>query len=293
MEQEKVWKGLHPNVKRGVMALKENVIFKEGRAYSLDGKDVSHLVELAIKTTDKQISGLNVVGELGQHESDLNGFVFAFFESLTTMEERFPTLTQSDLARLMYLGTFAGWNDGLLKHDNGVLITKKGLAELIGVSRNKFKEFYEKLIDGGMIAEDEGSLYMNPKYFFRGEMSQVREIAKTYQYTRLFRKTVRDLYVLYNGRTIKQLAIIYSVLPFVNFNFNQLCYNPEESNPDLVRHITVDKLTKAMRALKHDGKSVFGFFEADDRRQKKVVINPRVVYAGDGKRLEAIRSLFN
>jgi hypothetical protein len=103
---------------------------------------------------------------------------------------------------------------------------------------------------------------------------------------------------------VKQLALIYAVLPFVNFNYNVIAYNPDEMDPELVRPITIeklaallgyqsaDKLTTALRKLKYDGRAVFGMFETDDRRSRKVVINPRVVYAGNGKSLDAIRILF-
>jgi hypothetical protein len=305
LEEQRFWMNLHPNVKRRVLEMKNNLRIVDGRIYTENGSDVTHMFDVVLKTTESQIRGLNAVSNLADHERDHGGFVFAFFRVCQTMEEQFPALSQSDLARLMFIGTFAGWEDGKLKHDNGVPITKKALAELLDVSRSAFNDFYGKLISEQILTEREDGLYISTGLFYRGELSEASELAKSVQYTRLFRKTVRELYQKYNGRSIKQLALIYAVLPFVNFNYNVICFNPQEHNADLVRPMTLEnlaallgykkteKLAEALRKLKYNGKPVFGFFEVDgDRRKKKVVVNPAVIYAGDGKTLEAVKILF-
>jgi len=305
LEEQRLWKGLTPNQKRGLMALMDNYEVIDGVAYSKDGKNISHLIETTIKMTPERSEGLNVIRDLAKHEEEHGGFVFAFFNACKTMEQQYPALTQSDLARVMFIGTYAAWETGQLKYDNGKPIDKKSLEKLLGMSRNKFNTFYQSIVDSVIIAETDGAIFMNPSIFYRGSLSEVKVIAKDMQYTRLFRKTVRDLYEMYNGRTIKQLALIYAVLPFVNFNYNIVAYNPDEMNEDEVRPIPLDKLAvllgynehrtlkKALNAIKYDGKPVFGFFETDDRRKKKTVVNPRVIYAGNGKTLGGIRALFN
>lgn len=306
IEAQQRWTHLSPKYKRGFNAMKENLTIVDGVAYNQNGKDVSHLVDIVPKYTEKQVEGFRNKSKLREHEEANGGFVFAFFEELKTMEQTFPTLSQSDLARVMFIGTYAGWKTGELKHENGTPIDKKSLAELLGMSRNKFNTFFKSIVDCEIIAEQDGAIFMNPTIFFRGYMSDIKDIANDRQYTRLFRQTVRDLYAMYNGRTIKQLALIYAVLPFVNFNYNIIAYNPNESNEDLVRPIPLDKLAvllgytdhrkfkQALNAVKYEGQPVFGFFETNgDRRKKKTVVNPRVIYAGDGTSLDGIRVLFN
>lgn len=306
MREQVAWSSLHQNVKRKVSGLKENLTVIDGRAYSQNGTDVSHMVEVTMKTTEQQVKGKQTVENLAQHEEDNGGFVFSFFKSCMTMEQQFPTLSQSDLARIMFIGTFAGWSTGELKHDNGVSINKNSLWELVGMSRSKFNAFYKSIVDCEIIAEQDGAIFMNPTYFFRGSMSEVKHMTEDLQYTRLFRNTVRELYAMYNGRTIKQLAIIYSVLPFVNFNFNIIAFNPDEAHMDLIEPIPLDKLAimlgyadhrkfkKALNSIKYKDQPVFGFFETNgDRRKKKTVVNPKVIYAGNGKSLDGISALFN
>lgn len=116
-----------------------------------------------------------------------------------------------------------------------------------------------------------------------------------YRHTRLFRSTVRDLYERYNGRAIKQLALIYSVLPFVNFACNVVCFNPEEGDEDRVQPMDLDnlaallhyqdtqKLKKALEAIKLDGKPAFYLpHNIHDKRKRRVIVNPRIVFAGLG-----------
>jgi hypothetical protein len=304
LDEQQVWRNLSSKQKSGIMAMKENLRVIDGRFYTEDGTDVSHMFEVNLKVTEGQREGLNVVGNVAKHEEANGGFVMAFFSACKSMEEAFPTLSQSDLARVMFIGTYTAWKTGQLKYDNGVAIDKKGLGELVGMSRTKFNSFYKSIVDCEIIAEIGGAIFMNPTYFYRGNKGEIKHLTKDLQYTRLFRKTVRDLYAMYNGRTIKQLALIYAVLPFVNFNYNVIAYNPDEMDPELVRPITLDKLAallgyqrtdklvEGLRKLKYEGKAVFGFFETDDRRSKKVIINPRVVYAGNGKSLDAIKILF-
>jgi hypothetical protein len=305
ISEQRQFMNLHPKVRRGFLDQKENLTVKDGVITNHNGTDVSHIFEVVMKQSAEQAEGFRIKKELRNHEEENGGFVFAFFNACTTMADQFPALTQSDLARVMFIGTYSAWGTGQLKHDNGIPINKKTLGELLAMSRNKFNEFYKSIVDCEIIAEQDGAIFMNPTIFYRGSMDDVKHLTNDMQHTRLFRKTVRDLYAMYNGRTIKQLALIYSVLPFVNFAYNIIAYNPDEMNPELVRPITLDKLAAllgyqssdklvvALRKLKYEGKSVFGFFETDgDKRSKKTVINPRVVFAGNGKSLDAIRILF-
>lgn len=305
---QRAWVNAHPKVRRDYMENKDDLRIEDGKYIAKDGRDLTYLFEVQPRTsvtTPPQRDSLNAIAELAAHEKEHGGFVFAFFNAAQTMDGQYPTLTQSDLARLMFIGTYTAWETGQLKHDNGRPISKKGLAELLDVSRPAFGTFYKKLVAEEIIREKDGDLFVNAAVFYRGNLGDVRKQLGDVQYTRLFRKTVRELYEMYGGRAIKQLAIIYAVLPFVNFNFNVICYNPEESNADLVRPMTLDKLSAALgykdphklvtalRKIKYEGKSVFGFAEIDgNKRSRKVIVNPSVVYAGSGASLDGIKVLF-
>lgn len=301
------WRDLHPKVKRGFIAMKSNLTIVDDVAYDINGNDVTDKITIGPNYSQEQMRGLEAVDVLSTHEKENGGFVFALFRQSRMVEERFPTLTPQDMARLMYIGTYTSWKDGQLIYDNGRSIDKDGLHGLTKMSRNRFNEFYNRLTDENIIcANDDGDLFMNPGIFYRGSLKDYDYDVEDVQYTRMFRKTVRDLYAVYNGRSLGQLAIIYEVMPFINFKTNVVSYNPEEDNEDVVKPMPLDKLAillgysnaqklkTALNKVKVDDKPVFGFFENPyDRRSKRIVVNPRVIFAAGASELLALKVLFN
>jgi len=306
MNKATQWRDLHPKVKRGFTAITTNMTVVDGVAYSAQGTDVSHMVDIVPKFTPEQVRGLDAIDALSKHEVDNGGFVFTFFKQMQTMDGRFTSLTQPDLARLMFVGSYTSWRDGQLIYDNGRSITKDGLHELTQMSRKRFNEFYNRLIDENILTEVDSDLYMNPSVFYRGALSDYQYETDDLQHTRMFRKTVRDLYGKYNGRSLGQLAIVYAVLPFIHFKTNVVSYNADESNVDKVVPMPLDKLAvalgygnaqklkTALNRVKIEGHPVFGFFEnPNDRRSIRIVINPRVFFAAGAGELSSLYVLFN
>lgn len=309
VEIERTWKEAHPKVKRRIFDVQQNATVVGGVITDGNGEDVSHLVELvpkAPKVTPHQSFGLSVVSDLAEHEALNGGFVLAFFSRATTVAERFPELTAQDLARLMFIGTYVAWETNRLQYDNGRIIKKKGLEELVDMSTRRFNDFYKRLLDEEIIAEQGEEVFVNPTLFYRGELKKIGYDVSHLQYTRVFRKTVRELYSQFKGRTLKQLSIIYSVLPFLNFDTNIVCFNPEETDPELLRPMYLEKLAallgyqdshklkRALETIKVDGKPVFWLPpNVNDKRQRRIVVNPNVIYGGDAKSLAVIKGLFS
>lgn len=300
------WRDLHPKVKRGFIAATSNMRVVDGTAYSSQGNDISHMVDIVPKFTPEQVRGLEAIDVLSKHEIDNGGFVFTFYNQMQTVDGRFTSLTQPDLARLMFVGSYTSWRDGQLIYDNGRPITKDGLHELTQMSRKRFNEFYVRLVDEDILSEVDGDLFMNPSVFYRGALSDYQYETDDLQHTRMFRKTVRDLYEKYNGRSLGQLAIVYAVLPFIHFKTNVVSYNADESNVDKVVPMPLEKLAialgyanaqklkTALNRVKIDGHPVFGFFEnPNDRRSIRIVVNPRVFFAAGAGELSALYVLFN
>ncbi|MED4082651.1 hypothetical protein P4637_17280 [Halalkalibacterium halodurans] len=249
--------------------------------------------------------------KLDYHADKYGGFIIAFFEGSRRMTDIFPDLTQADYARLLYVSTYTAYSERddlhcYLKHDNGHFINRSSLYKLLGVSRNTFSVFYRKLIDNNIIQELDGKLAINPAFFFRGEIKKAVHFHSVgTKHTRVFRRTVRELYKEYGQRKTKQLGILYAILPYVNFRYNILCHNPAESNCDLVQPIKLgelagklgyrnaSKLKTAMRGIRFEDMPVFQFVEdAHDNRQRKVIVNPALFYASGGETLEAAKALF-
>lgn len=298
--EQRHWSNLTPQTKRGIVAQKEAIETELGERLAY--------FEVIPKATESQVRGKKALDELRTHSDENGGFVFALFNGCMTMAERFPLLNQSDLARLMFIGTYTNY-DGRLQYDNGRPIDRKALESLVKMSRTHFAEFYRKLIAEEIVSDDNehGDIYVNPSIFYRGSLDDATHKLDEYRHTRLFRSTVRALYERYNGRTIKQLAIVFAVLPFMNFAFNVVCFNPEENNEDRVTPMDLERLAAllnykdtttlrtALQSLKLDGKPVFLLVpDVNDKRKRRIIVNPRVVFAGtDPARLAAIKVLFN
>lgn len=307
MTTARVWRDLHPKVKRGVLATIANVTVTDGVATNANGDDVSHIVEVKPKLTAHQIRRNEARDVLTEHEAENDGFVFAFFSQSRVIEERFPSLSKPDIARLMFIGTYTSWGDGKLQYANGRNIDKDGLHALVNMSRKRFNEFYLRLIDESIV-QDAGAdgLFMNPSVFVRGSVKSSVYDVSDLQYTRMFRQTIRDLYEAYNGRSLGQLALIYAVMPFVNFKTNIVAYNAEVPESKDVRPLSLDQLAmildyadgarlkSALNRVRAGGQPVFGFFEnPNDRRTWRIIVNPCVIYAAGGEELGAIKALFS
>lgn len=307
--ENRIWKDTPPEVKRQALQLVNNFVMQDGVAYDPQtGEIVTDRIHVEPKVKASQRQGYQLRKELKTHEELNGGYVFAFFYYMQAIEKRFPSLTQSDLARLMFIGTYVSYNEGepshcYLRHDNGVEITKRALGELLGMSRNKYAEFYKKLLNENVLAELEEGLAVNPQVFYRGE--NLENVKGDYQYTRLFRRTARELYTKFNGRSIKKLGVLYAILPYVNFNFNILCRNPQQvingkidtlkicDLADDLGYSNYKNLIKTMHEIKFNDKPVFKFLDdGKDRRSSYVIVNPDVIYAGNGKHLEYIKLLF-
>jgi hypothetical protein len=303
--EQLAWQRLTPKQKRGFLAIKDNATVIDGVVYDSEGNTQSR-AELVVNITEAQHEGLKAVDELTAHEIENGHFVFAFFESCKTMGEQYPSLTQAELARLMFVGTYTGYRTGRLQHDNGRVIDKKALELLVGISRNKFSEFYKKLIGEGILQEVNGELFVSPSVFYRGPVKEIGYKLDEYRHTRLFRKTVRELYEKYTGRKTIQLAIIYAVLPFLNFDTNVVCFNPKETDEDEIQPMNLEnlaallhyqdthKLKRALESVKIDGQPVFWLPQnVHDKRHRRIIVNPRIVFAGSADSLRAIKVLFN
>lgn len=302
VESTREWKGMRPRQKARVLEAMKNATVRDGAIIAPDGVDVSHRIALVPRKTEAQQRYARNRSVMGRFAEENGGYVSALFESCITMAERFPSLSQSDIARLMFIGTYTGYDDGCLRHDNKILIDRAALSKLVGISREQFSKFYGRLQAEDIIRDENEGVFVNPSVFQRGESEAgLSDI----QRTRIYRRTVRDLYAEYGkGRGVKQLAIVFTLIPFLHYSTNVVCFNPQEYYYDQIQPMTVDKLAAllnytetrklkaAMNSVKLGGQPVFAFVEdIEDKRKRRIIVNPRVVFAGNAEGLEKVRAL--
>lgn len=317
-EEQRKWEAKPQQSRMEVIKRKQNLTVIDGVTYDAEGNNVTHLFDIVPihqqQAADNRARALQSIDELSTHHNDNGGFVLAFFRQARTIVERFPTLTQADTGRLLFIGTFVTFNSGAtqyggrLQYDNGRRISKNQLQELCGMSRPRFSEFFKRLEAEGILSVDAATkdVYMNPSVIYRGEIKEIDAKVSDLEYTRIYRDTVRRLYEEFDGKQLKQLGLIYAVLPFISAQTNIVVTNPEEKDSDRLRPMNVrtlamileydapQKLKTALNAVKLDGKPVFLFADDPfDRREKRIVVNPRVVFRGNNEALQAINVLFN
>lgn len=300
-KETELLKELHPNVKAKVFADKKEF-------YDKSGNNLADKYELIVKTTEEQVRGLKGKTALELHEMENGRFFFTFFESSRLIQDRFPSLTPQDIARLMFIGTYVAWETNRLQSDNGKKVyRKKDIAELVEMSPKRFNELYKRYITEGVLIEGEdGELFLNHTVIYRGTINKLGKAVEGLSHTRVFRRTVRELYAQFKGRKLGQLATVYSIMPFLNFDYNIVCYNPEETASKAVKPMNLSvladvlgyqnatNLKRVLNGIKVDGQPVFNFVEdVNDRREKRIIVNPKVIFAGDGEALAALVPLFN
>lgn len=302
LQEQRTWASLNRKVKGDVIETIENAAI-----YDREGRDVTHLYDISVKTSGKKAESYRSISAIQEHERENGGFIFAFFTQARQIEDRFPQLNAQDAARVLFIGSYVAWESNRLQYANGRIIRKAGLCELVGMSAKRFSQFFKKLISEEILSEsDKGELFMNPTLFFRGEIKSNGYDLSDLTHTRVFRKTIQDLYAMFKGRQLSKLGVIYKVLPFLNFETNIICFNPSESDEDLLEPMNLDnlstlldygdphKLRRALEAIKIEGKPVFLVVQnPNNRRQLRVIVNPRVVFGGSAESLKAIKVLFN
>lgn len=237
----------------------------------------------------------------------LGRFVFLIHKN---MDKLSSILTDGELVKYIYIGTFTKKDRLLMLDDNKTIITKNMMKKMLKTGDNVFYPFFNKCIEHNLMFEVEDKIYMNFDYFFTGnkEEYELTNSEKLEQYTRLYTISTRALYETTKGKTKDSLAIAYKLLPKVNWRYNILCYNPEETDTELVKPFTIgdvmkmlgyDKSHLARFKKKFYGVnfldySVFASVQkAPEYQDSIILVNPLVYYGGnDFKHIQYLGNLF-
>lgn len=303
LDEQRAWKGLTPRSKKRFFDLKENGKLEDGRIYDREGNDVSDYFEVAPKTSGRSNEGYRITRNAGGHDAENGGFTWAFYKTCKSFLDDYTTVKEPDLARLMFIATFVGFENQQLSHDNGRKIDKSGLQKILGLSANNFRDFYKRMTASEILKEnDEGVIELTPFLFHRGK---VRGKPAETSRIKMYRKTIRELYENYSGRAAKKLSIVYMVLTFLNLKTNIVCFNPDETDTERLNKMHLDKLAalldykdsnklrQTLESIKLSGKPVFWLPpDPNDKRKKIVIVNPNVVFGGPAKELDSVKVLF-
>jgi len=221
-------------------------------------------------------------------------------------------LSAQSVARLIFLGTFLRYDSDLLYISERSPLTKKKLQSVMRLSEKTFYRFWTEVTGKYLSETPEGNVRVE-KAFFRGSMKNKHSNGiLPCHYQKIYIAALRELYYRTPPTKHRYLGYIFSILPYVNWEFNILTKNPEETDLDKLELLSLDELcemlnydkTQRLRLIEAykqltfewDGKQQrFLSFVTDDLKHGsyKIFVNPHIMYCGnDWKRVEVLGAFF-
>lgn len=217
------------------------------------------------------------------------------------------SLKPATITRLIYLATYLDIDGSLIDYEplknKKIYLTKKDIFDRMRLKETAFKNFFKELQDKNLIMEHENKWHLKKTMFNKGLIPD-RDIAvlsnKGYYIIRLYQKAIRELYEKSKPTSHRTLSYLYQIIPFVNREYNIVCFNPFETDLQKIKRmklsdycevVGIDKkyVTKVFKALwdlsftTNRGKECAVTYVSNKGVQKGnffIYINPYVYYAG-------------
>lgn len=262
-------------------------------------ENVKYIVTEARQKQDQQRANRRLV------RSNEN-FIFLAYEACKSLNIDIDReiFNQADITRIIYIASYLS-NDNRLMLTERTPMTKEKLSELMGLNDMVFKRFYNKLLSNNILIERDGYIYINKKFMFFGRIRNHK-----YSFIRAYKSNIRLLYNKVPVSKHKQLSILYLLIPFINIKYNIVSQNPFEEDKYKVIPMTVEELSAYFEYNLKSFISLIDFLEdlkdkdnipiiktfnnSKNKKDRSIVINPRVIYAGnDCRDVEAFSTIFN
>ena len=290
--------------------IKYNSVTKEGECVELDPNAVEYIAQEYIyqealnNTKEEEIRKEKAIfyknkSEFIQKITGLYGkFYFSFYNNL-------PDIPKQYLFRFIYLSTFLKYNDDrlMMKESNEryKLIYEFELQDILKLSTREYQYTKKALIENKLIKIDnDKTIHINNKLSINGDIGNTKR-----DYIRVFNNAIQNIYINSTAKDHKKLFILIELLPYVNYNLNVLCFNPEETQPELINPLTLDDISNILDMYKNnksklktlllnifvDGKKAMMINK--DYKQEFYMVNPCIYYKGNkSKDIELLDKLF-
>jgi hypothetical protein len=202
--------------------------------------------------------------------------------------EYFSDIKPQNVARLLYIVTFLDYK-GYLVYDNHAIMNKKGLYKKLNISRQEADRFYKIMIQNNILIENEGKIFINNHYFYRGRIQN--HITQGRCITRLYIDGVRQLYEQSSASNHKQLGYIFKILPYVNQQYNIICKNPKTQEYKKINPVSLSDVCDIIHYNKGQQSRFIKLLQTFNihnqplinyaYKNTKIFINPRLFYSGD------------
>lgn len=220
-------------------------------------------------------------------------FYFNFYKRLS-IEGQF-------LFRFIYLCSFMNYDNYL---SNGRrLLRESDLQDMLLLGKSEYYKTKDYLLEKDLISIDaDGLISINSKYCKKGKINKTKVV----EVIRMFNNSIQELYQKALPREHKKLAILLDILPYINYKYNIICYNPTEENIELIKPIKMpdlcemlgydrsnsSRIKKQLFSLRANGEKVIGLWQVEN--VDALLVNPRVYYkGGEDSGLDYLEALFS
>lgn len=220
-------------------------------------------------------------------------FKFTFIKS----QHEYKDISPETVGRLMYLITYLTYNSTYIGKTQKTRIKKKDLANILQLPRSTFIRFWKDVEDKYLFEDTDGYIQVNDVCFYRGAIPK-KKIGEEYQ--KLYIDSMRELYRITPTAKHRYLGYVFQMLPFINKEYNILCYNPAETALERIEPITVDDFCCAIgynveqrtRLIKQYSQIDFNVdnhkerfcsfvFDGVNFGKALIYVNPNILYKGN------------
>jgi hypothetical protein len=161
------------------------------------------------------------------------------FSAMEHIHEVASVLTTAQCGYLLLLQCYIDYDDGRLINADRTSMSTADMMDVLQLKRKRqtFYDFFHACLENGIIiANEDGSYSVNKRYHFKGATDNPFVIRS---YTAKIRQVYREVKAV-------DLGLIYRMLPFVHYETNALCANPNARNPDEIRWFNRKELAQAI-----------------------------------------------
>lgn len=226
-------------------------------------------------------------------------------------KNRCGSIKPQTLARIFFLATYLEHGRSELYRTERKLLTKAELPALMRLSPKAFYRFWAEVEGQYLTERDDGALVICND-FFREALGGHRQQAQSEcEFQRIFIESLRELYWQTPVAKHRYLGYLFLILPYINWQFNILCKNPETTELNEIEFLTLDEFcdcigydkSKRARLIAIYDSLVFtwqgkqqrlcSYLQNVARKQEYFILNPRIIYRGtDPRKVEALGMFF-
>lgn len=164
--------------------------------------------------------------------------------------------------------------------------SKKDLQEILGINKTQFYSTIKYLVSKDMIRIEDDKITINKKICIRGKVTR-----NSKGVVRVFDKVVKEIYEKSKASEHAKLGLFIKILPYIHYDMNVVCYNPEEELTENIQAYTLTELTKelgysatqklkkGLMDIKINGESLMMVSTINNRSM--IVVNPKLYYKGN------------